>query len=375
MFKRISVLLIGLMFVAACQQSPVDMPANSNKMDQAPQTLQTDIGKVKLVKHELYKMKALYKGELADTFFFNEKYIEEDKKKKIEIGDGDYGKSFVEFRKWALSESRVMQFGYAADSTVRCWVGAADMADGTRLNRKFKLRISFKSANLEGINLNDLRVFRYDPVADIWILVGGHAHKKKQYITVNSRYTGYYLIADCQGNTIGHEDRLAGSGAELEDQDLIPVNLNQISYKESFVSTFNYITFDKGGDLKIHYKAEDGSGIECKAELKIDKETISIDSELEMNIDKNALIGNVDVTFHPHGTTFSSPALLTVEARNIDLSGWDLERIALYYDNPETGEWEKMNVKEVKIKPDEGYVKIVEAELPHFSRYAMAYGW
>ncbi len=113
--------------------------------------------------------------------------------------------------------------------------------------------------------------------------------------------------------------------------------------------------------------------VEAKLTLKMFSETIREDAELVMSLDDQILVANVDVTFSPDGITFSSPALLNIEAKNLDLSGIDADHINVYYDNPETGEWELMNSYDVIVKVDEGYVKIMDAELPHFSRYAFAW--
>ncbi len=101
-------------------------------------------------------------------------------------------------------------------------------------------------------------------------------------------------------------------------------------------------------------------------------QTISQDAELVLSLDDQILLGNVDVTFTPHGITFSSPALLNIEASGLDLANIP-SKIGCYYDNPDTGQWEKMETGDVIIKQDEGYIKIIDAQIPHFSRYAVAW--
>ncbi len=141
------------------------------------------------------------------------------------------------------------------------------------------------------------------------------------------------------------------------------------------VTTSEFVTYKDGGELTVDYKGiENGNGaVEAKLTLKVFAETISEDAELVMSLDDQVLVGNVDVGFEPHGITFSSPALLTIEAKSLDLSGVNPHLINIYYDNPETGEWELMNSYGVIVKTEDGYVKIIDAELPHFSRYAVAW--
>ena len=141
------------------------------------------------------------------------------------------------------------------------------------------------------------------------------------------------------------------------------------------VSTSEFVTYKDGGELIVEYKGieNDNGAVEAKLTLKVFSETISEDAELVMSLDDQVLVGNVDVGFSPHGITFSSPALLTIEAKSLDLSGVNPHLINIYYDNPETGEWELMNSYGVIVKTEDGYVKIIDAELPHFSRYAVAW--
>ena len=65
--------------------------------------------------------------------------------------------------------------------------------------------------------------------------------------------------------------------------------------------------------------------------------------------------------------------LFNIEAKYVDLTGVDPSAVGLYYVN-DNGEWEKMKTKEISVKIDDGIIKIVDAEIPHFSRYAIGWG-
>ena len=107
--------------------------------------------------------------------------------------------------------------------------------------------------------------------------------------------------------------------------------------------------------------------------MKVLPKAIKKKLKLGLSLDDQVVTGNVDLLFSPHGTKFKKPAILNIEAKNLDMSEMNLEAIAVYYDNPKTGKWKKMKSKEIIIKPEDGYIKIIDAELPHFSRYAVAY--
>ncbi len=137
-----------------------------------------------------------------------------------------------------------------------------------------------------------------------------------------------------------------------------------------------FVTKKDGGELILEYKGDENNNgnVYCKITLKIFAETISEDAELTFSLDDQELVGNIDVQFGRHGITFSKPALLVIEAKQMDLSNTPIQRVDVYYDNADIGQWELMERKEVIVKQDEGYLKVIEAEIPHFSRYAVGWG-
>lgn len=71
-----------------------------------------------------------------------------------------------------------------------------------------------------------------------------------------------------------------------------------------------------------------------------------------------------------------APALLNLEATGLDLSAIDpamVDQIDFFYVNKETGRREQMRNDSLIIDLDAGYIKLVNARLPHFSRHAIAH--
>lgn len=116
----------------------------------------------------------------------------------------------------------------------------------------------------------------------------------------------------------------------------------------------------------------DHEGVNLKITLTVLPETISEDADLTLSVDDQQLVGNVDVVFTPHGITFSQPALLNIEARGLDLSGVDPSKIDIYCDDTDAGVWEKMERNQVLVDPAAGHIQVIDARIPHFSRYALA---
>ena len=107
--------------------------------------------------------------------------------------------------------------------------------------------------------------------------------------------------------------------------------------------------------------------------LEVIPGAVSEDAELSISLDDEELVGDVYLTFGPHGTIFDPPALLNIEASGLDLSAGDPSTIDIFYDNQNTGEWEPMPREALIVDQNEGYINVINAQLPHFSRYAVAF--
>jgi len=145
---------------------------------------------------------------------------------------------------------------------------------------------------------------------------------------------------------------------------------DQTARLHKVIQVSEWVTYKDGGELVLEYNNGD---VYCKITLKVFSETISQDAELILSLDDQTLVANVDVSFDPHGITFSRPALLNIETKGLDLSGVNIDKIGCYYDNPEVSEWETMRTYDVIVKEKEGYIKVLDAKIPHFSRYAVAW--
>lgn len=134
------------------------------------------------------------------------------------------------------------------------------------------------------------------------------------------------------------------------------------------------ITVADGGEIRLEHDIDLGNGeeIEVRIELEVEANSISADAEFELSLDDNALISNVDLTFAPHGIVFSQPAKLSIRAKNLDLSGVDPNNVKVYYDNQNTGQWEEISAEEIEVKISKGEIRVKNALLNHFSRYALS---
>jgi hypothetical protein len=105
--------------------------------------------------------------------------------------------------------------------------------------------------------------------------------------------------------------------------------------------------------------------------LQILPNAIDEDKQMSISLDDEQIAGDVQLTFGPHGTVFNPPAILNVEVSGLDLIGIDPASINVYYINQELGQWQLMQSEEIIVRQNEGYIQVVNALLPHFSRYAI----
>lgn len=142
---------------------------------------------------------------------------------------------------------------------------------------------------------------------------------------------------------------------------------------KKIVSVSRYIKRHRGGLLYLDYAFEnaDNEEVEVEIGLKIQRYSIEESNRFTMGIDDEYFLADLDVTFGPHGTQFSIPALLNISIDGIDLTGVDPNATHLYYDNQDTGEWELMECDSIIINIEEGELDVINGKLPHFSRYAI----
>jgi len=128
------------------------------------------------------------------------------------------------------------------------------------------------------------------------------------------------------------------------------------------------------GTSKLHDLSSFAGAAElsyASATLTITPGSISEDAEVALSMETSEILGGVSVTFEPHGVVFNQPAILNIEAHGVDFSGINPNNVDVYYDNQQTGQWELMQRDDIIIDANAGTVQVVNARLPHFSRYAI----
>ncbi|MFQ5674314.1 MAG: hypothetical protein ACE5G1_00330 [bacterium] len=106
-----------------------------------------------------------------------------------------------------------------------------------------------------------------------------------------------------------------------------------------------------------------------KVELEVLPQSVESATELFLKFSDS----NMDMEFGPHGLLFNNPALLNITANGLDLTNVNEETLGLYYYDPETAQWQQVESENVIVSQQSGIIQIVNARIPHFSRYAVAW--
>jgi len=132
--------------------------------------------------------------------------------------------------------------------------------------------------------------------------------------------------------------------------------------------------FEEEGELEI-FEEDDMDILDYDEDsgfivsLQVLPNSVKDTTELSLIMDKKSF----DMEFGPPGTVFANPALLNIIAVNLNLKKVNLETLAIYFDNPETGQWQKIDSENVVVDKVHGFLRISNTQIPHFSRYACAW--
>ena len=183
------------------------------------------------------------------------------------------------------------------------------------------------------------------------------------------------LTSSEQSNSISLQKPAWVLAAEKQGLTLIalPKGSSITLQKRSFDTEF--IKIDESGKLEVekNYHSEregrhsEGEGrVSVEASLYVRANSMEQSGLLSMRFTDDFLC----FEFGPSGTTFSSPALLNVEAEGLDYSTLkDLKSAHLMYFNESDQEWVETDADDIIINAREGKFVCKNGKISHFSRY------
>lgn len=144
------------------------------------------------------------------------------------------------------------------------------------------------------------------------------------------------------------------------------------------------LTLNSNDDVRSHYAKTytiDGKkgGRIRETHTWLDSSGNSVVMEAYLTIPRNAFEGkltfdiifdleNLSVELYPSPYTFDKPVLLDLLFEGVDLSGFDTSNMEFEYQSPDGTTYEVLYESKTI---EANYLEVVQAQLPHFSRY----GW
>jgi len=182
---------IGLILnFAACTN---ESPLSSQQSETVKEVVQSNIGPIRLLQVDKKEL-TLMKGKT----FKKTKKIKAKRGGTIEVGDRHYGKSRIIFKKNDLPEDMTISFEWAAGGTFEGMLNDLEFGPhGLVFNSPVELQLSYKKADLQGIEEEDLKLFYYNEETELWEFIGGEVDdKKKTVIGLLNHFSRYAIGAE-----------------------------------------------------------------------------------------------------------------------------------------------------------------------------------
>lgn len=345
LFVPLTIFTLAFYFAGCENHSPTSSLQQSIDDGISEVVVQSNIGPIEImqVDAEYLKLKStisMAKKIESDTIFYIEEFMEADHGGKLEIKGGQYGKSKLDIKDDDLPMDMTVYMEWPNGSTFEGEIGSIEYGTNVILNNTVELVLTYKRADLMGVNENNLALFIYDESTNQWDNLNATIEQGPKRVKVGI-------------------DRFGKLGLfQVENGELM--ELYRLDANAHFARKF--IKEKKGGKVEVGDK---NSG---KSKLDFDKHSlpydVTIDFEWAPATSVTGMLNNME--FGPHGLQFNVPVECELSYEMADLTGIPEDSLRIFYYNDSTSMWELIGGTVDKDK------KLVKVLLNHFSRYAVA---
>ena len=181
---------MALNFSACSKESPVSAESSN-----AGKTIQTNKGPVRLLQLAS-DASTLHKGSAEDTLFYKEQFMPAIKRGTIRLGNVYYGHSKITFFRKSILEDMTIQFQWLASSTFEGLLNNLEFGPhGATFNVPVRVRLSYKRADLSGIDETALQVYFFNEDTGLWELIGGEVDTENKVVIVYLEHFSRYALA------------------------------------------------------------------------------------------------------------------------------------------------------------------------------------
>ena len=201
-FKPSSIILaaaaILLLAFSACNEDGPFTPlaeAQPGVTENADKVIETNVGSYKVLRVDpAYRAPSLSKD--GDSIFVAEQYIDAAWGGWIMLGSHDFGFSALAFSPNALPHSDTIYFEWAASNCFDGMLTGLEFGPhGTQFQTPVYLSLSYRAADLTGINEDDLKFFYFNDLTGIWELTPCKVNKWTKTVVVKLNHFSRYALS------------------------------------------------------------------------------------------------------------------------------------------------------------------------------------
>lgn len=134
--------------------------------------------------------------KLGEYMFYAEQFVKRQKGGGIKLGNAECGESKIKINKHALLEDTEIKFEWAAGPAMEGVLGDLTFGPhGTQFIEPVLVELSYRMADLTGIDESTLQVFYYNEDTQLWELIGGVVDISKKKITVYLPHFSRYALS------------------------------------------------------------------------------------------------------------------------------------------------------------------------------------
>ena len=168
---------LALNFNACSEQSPLQSSDNVTSTKRAP-------GELNILKSK--------SGVSLNKLFVKEQLITVAAGGEIEVGDQEHGKSALEFKPGDVSQDVLVTFSWESAGLLQG--GAEFSPHGTTFNNPVQVKLSYKDADLTGINEQDIKIWYFNEIEGVWELIASDVNTEKKHVKGYLEHFSRYAI-------------------------------------------------------------------------------------------------------------------------------------------------------------------------------------
>ena len=170
-------LSLTLHFSACTEQSPLKSNDITTSTKRAP-------GELNILKSK--------SGVSLNKLFVQEKLITVAEGGKIEVGDKEHGESELEFKSGDVSQDVLVTFFWESAGLLQG--GAEFSPHGTTFNNPVQVKLSYKDADLTGINEQDIKIWYFNEIEGVWELIASDVNTETKHVKGHLEHFSRYAI-------------------------------------------------------------------------------------------------------------------------------------------------------------------------------------